>query len=255
MSDPFPRSLTEGKWESIRSGHELVFMGGDRMLDWEPNSGAFRLWEYDQTPAQGQDPLPGRAICEGKWSSIGRGHELVYLFQDRLLDWEPTTGKFRVWSFDRDANGGDPLPSCTCEGQWNSIRGDHNFIYLDGDLVLDWQPANGDYKVWRVDRHNRTDPFPGSAVVEGNWKSIRSGHDLVYLSRNRMLDWQPNSGDFRVWEVDRNGGGGDLLPGSAVMEGEWKTIRGNRKLIRVNEKQVLEWEPSSGSYRVWAVDV
>jgi hypothetical protein len=255
MSDPFPHSLTEGKWETIRGGHELVFMGGDRMLDWRPDTGDYRLWAYDQNPSQGADPLPGRAICEGRWTTIGRGHELVYLFHDRLLDWEPATGKFRVWQFDRNKQGGDPFPTTTCEGQWSSIRGAHHFIYLDGDLLLDWQPASGDYKVWQVDRNNTSDPFPGSAVVSGNWSTIRSGHELVYLSNNRMLDWVPQSGGFKVWNVDRSGKGGDLLPGSAVMEGEWRTIRGQRKLLRVNEKQVLEWESSSGTYRVWQVDV
>src|SRR5437868_2448428 len=103
MSDPFPRSQTEGKWETIRSGHELVFLGGDRMLDWKPDTGEFRLWAFDANVSPNSDPLPGRAICEGKWSSISRGHELIYLFKDALLDWEPSSGKFRVWRFDRNA--------------------------------------------------------------------------------------------------------------------------------------------------------
>ncbi len=254
--DPFPRALTEGRWETIRTGHELVFVGGDRMIDWEPSSGHYRLWAYDQTPNHGQDPLPGRAICEGTWSSIGRGHELTYLFKDRLLDWEPATGNYRVWEFDRDARGGDPFPTLTCEGNWETIGRGHRFIYLDGDLVLDWNVPTGDYRVWRVDRNDRKDPFPGRPVVEGNWSTIRTGHELVYLSKNRMLDWQSASGVYRVWQVDRDGSGGDLLPGAAVMEGEWSTIRGHdRKLLRVNERQVLDWDPSSGQYRVWEVDV
>lgn len=254
--DPFPRALTEGRWETIRAGHELVFVGGDRMIDWEPASGHYRLWAYDQTPNHGQDPLPGRAICEGNWSSIGRGHELTYLFKDRLLDWEPSTGNYRVWAFDRDATGGDPFPRLTCEGNWETIGRGHRFIYLDGDLVLDWNVPTGDYRVWRVDRNDTKDPFPGRPVVEGNWSTIRTGHELVYLSRNRMLDWTSATGEYRVWEVDREGGKGDLLPGAAVMEGTWSTIRGGeRKLIRVNEKQVLDWDPSSGQYRVWHVDV
>jgi len=250
--DPFPTSLTEGRWESIRGGHELVFMGGDRVLDWEPGSGNFRLWRYDNTPNPGQDPLPSLQ-AQGNWRSIGRGHELVYLFQDRLLDWEPSTGAFRVWRFDRNSSS-DPLPDLTAEGRWESIRGNHKFIYLDGDLVLDWEPGSGDYRVWRVDRNNRNDPFPGSAVVQGSWSSIRTGHDLVYLSNNRMLDWEPGSGHYRVWQVDRSGRG-DLLPGACVMEGDWRTIRGDKRLLRVTETQVLEWDHSSGEYRVWRVSV
>ncbi len=255
MSDPFPRALTEGRWDTIQRGHELVFMGGDRLFDWVPATGDFRLWEYDQTPSAGADPLPGRAIAEGRWTSIGRGHELVYLFKDRLLDWEPATGHFRVWRFDRSGGGGDPIPEITAEGTWDTIRGKHEFVYLDGDLMLDWQPESGDYKVWKVDRNNAGDPFPGSAVVEGRWDTIKTGHELVYLGKNRMLDWQPASGTYRVWEVARDASRGDLLPGAAVMEGTWSTIKGDRRIIRVNETQVLDWEPATGAYHVWSVAV
>jgi hypothetical protein len=177
------------------------------------------------------------------------------LFEDRLLDWEPSTGRFRVWHFDRHTRGGDPLPSTTCEGQWNSIRGQKKLIFCDGDQVLEWDQSNGGYRLWGLDRHNRQDPFPGSPIVQGSWNSIRGARDLVYLSNDRMLDWEPRSGAYRVWQVDRSGRTGDFLPGSPVMEGSWQSIRGSNKLIRVAQDQVLDWDPETGRYRVWAVRV
>ncbi|MBI4956178.1 MAG: hypothetical protein HY908_29435 [Myxococcales bacterium] len=251
MSDPFPSSNTKGQWQSIRGQKELIFMGADRMFEWEPGSGSFRLWHYDRY-ASG-DPLPGSPVAQGSWSSIRSGHELVYLFQNRLLDWEPSSGKFRVWNFDRN-NSSDPLPNTSCEGQWNSIRGAHKLIYIDGDQVLDWEPSTGKYRLWAYDRNHRSDPFPGSALVSGEWSSIRSGHELVYLSNDKMLDWEPGSGAYKVWRVDRHNSQ-DLLPGSPVAEGKWQTIVGHRKLYRVAEDQVLDWEPESGKYTVWRVQV
>jgi hypothetical protein len=250
MSDPFPSELCGGTWNSIRGSKVLTFMGGDRMLEWEPPSGNYRLWRYDNSYSQG-DPLPGGPIDEGNWGSIRGGHELVYLFEDRLLDWEPGTGHFRIWQFNRNG-GGDPLPNVTCEGTWGSIRQGHKLIYIDGDQVLDWEYTTGNYRLWQYDRNNSSDPFPGSPLVQGHWRSIQQGHELVYLSKNRMLDWEPNSGSYRVWSVQRSGN--DVLPNETA-SGSWNSIRGQHRLIRVAEDQCLDWEPENGRYRVWRVSV
>lgn len=251
MGDPFPNELCAGQWNSIRTGKELIFCGGDRMLEWEPGNGAYRLWRFDNTYSQG-DPLPGGPIAEGEWGSIRAGHELVYLFEDRLLDWEPSSGRFRVWQFDRNG-GGDPLPSVTCEGEWGSIRWGHKLIYLDADNVLDFEASTGKFRLWNYDRYNPSDAFPGAPSIEGEWSSIRTGHELIYLSKNRLLDWEPTSGLYRVWDVARSGS--DVLPGAPLSEGEWGSIRGDKRLIRVAEEQCLEWEPATGQYRVWRIDV
>jgi hypothetical protein len=36
--------------------------------------------------------------------------------------------------------------------------------------------------------------------VSGKWQSVVTGHELVYLSGNRMLDWVPATGDFRLYK-------------------------------------------------------
>jgi hypothetical protein len=192
MGDPFPFALCEGQWSSIRGGKELVFLGGDRMLEWEPGTGSFRVWRYDNTYAS-RDPLPGGPISQGTWNSIRTGHDLIYLFEERLLDWEPASGKFNVWAYDRNASG-DPLPAAAASGTWSSIRQGHKFIYLDADQVLDWEQPTGAFRLWQYDRGNRSDPFPGGPVVQGQWNSIRSGKELIYLSKYRMLEGEPATG-------------------------------------------------------------
>ena len=212
--DPFPSEITGGEWQSIRGQRELVFMGGDRMLEWEPPTGYYRLWQYDHSYAQ-RDPLPGGPLAEGTWGSIRTGHQLVYLFEDRLLDWEPASGNFRIWQFDRNAQGRDPLPNEVAQGHWGSINGQHRLMYIDADQVLDWDPPSGGFRLWRYDRYSAGDPFPDE-LAAGEWGSIRTGHELVYLSRNRMLDWEPQTGHYRVWQVARSGN--DCLPGSPTAD-------------------------------------
>src|SRR5439155_851174 len=66
----------------------------------------------------------------------------------------------------------------------------------------------------RYDTLPSADPLPDPAVVEGTWLSVRTGHQLIYLDGDRVLDWEPNSGHYRIWRYDRGVvGGGDPLPG------------------------------------------
>jgi hypothetical protein len=58
--DPFPLPpVTEGAWDTIRTGHELIFLGNATggtlsnvpegttdVLDWVPATGSYRIWRY-----------------------------------------------------------------------------------------------------------------------------------------------------------------------------------------------------------------
>ena len=91
--EPLPApALTENTWQSIRSGHQLIYVGGDWVLDWVVATGNYKVWRVERNPAAGADPLPKPAIFQGNWAEIRTGHQLVYLGGDRLLDWSPRQG-------------------------------------------------------------------------------------------------------------------------------------------------------------------
>lgn len=203
-ADPFPSAHAHGRWGSIGVGHTLLWLGGEHLLDWEPASGAFRLWWFDRSATGEADVLPS-LVSRGQWGSIGATKSLVYLGHDQVLDWEPSTGRFRIWHFDRQAGEGDPLPGGPLsEGEWSSIRTGHELIACAGH-VLDFVPGAGNYRVWLHDpsaRGQGGDPFPVE-VAAGNWSSIRHGHRLIYLGGDRVLDWEPDSGAYRIWSYVR----------------------------------------------------
>jgi hypothetical protein len=64
-------------------------------------------------------------------------------------------------------------------------------------------------EAWQYVSANRTNSglleciLPGLAVVSGKWQSVVTGHELVYLSGDRMLDWMPATGDFRLYKYVR----------------------------------------------------
>jgi hypothetical protein len=202
--DPLPHAVASGSWQSIRSGHQLVSLGGDHVLDWEANSGAYRVWRYDSAATGGEDIFP-TTTTEGRWQSIVAPARLVYLGDDKLLEWNPATGMFRIWHYDRGCqHGSDPLPGdAIAAGSWETIRSGHELVWC-GDQLLDWVPETGSYRIFSYDRGARgdADPFPDE-LTSGSWESIRGGHRLIHLEGDRVLDWEPRTGGYRIWTYGR----------------------------------------------------
>jgi hypothetical protein len=206
-ADPFPLPVVcQGNWAGIRAGHELVYLGSDRLLDWEPASGKFRVWLINRAATGNADPIPGVPQTTGQWTSLDSDHQLISLGSDRVLDWVASTGAYRVWRHEPTALGAaDPLPlPVLTQGTWSSIRTGHRLIPLGKDRVLDWKPATGEYRMWRYDRNATGDPFPGEPEVVGKWQTLRTGHELLYVDGDRVLDWEPANGHFRLYHYARH---------------------------------------------------
>jgi hypothetical protein len=206
-ADPLPAPpICFGNWASIREDNDIVYLGGDRLLDWDRGTKRFRVWLINRATTGNADPIPGVPQSNGLWTSIDSGHRLISLGGDRVLDWVPGSGDYRVWKHDPLAVGAvDPLSAPPLnQGNWSSIRSDRRLVPVGNDRVIDWKPATGDYRVWRYDRSGTGDPFPGEPEVVGQWVTVRSSHDLLYVEGDRVLDWEPANGHFRLYRYDRN---------------------------------------------------
>ena len=254
---PFNGPVCSGVWKSIKSGHELVYLEGNRLLDWEPSSGHYRIWRYDRERSGKADPLPGGPVVEGTWKSIADGHQLVYMGGDRILDWEPETGSYRIFAYDRSIAGNrDPLTGIEVEGKWGSINAGHTLIYMGGDAVLDWVAETGHYRIWFYDREKKgaDDPFPGKPIAEGTWKSIKAGHHLMQFDGDRVLDWE-DSGRYRIWAYDMTQRGAeDPFPGKPLAEGEWPHAAPGVSFHYMDGDRILEWNSQTGAYQVWSFE-
>lgn len=127
--------------------------------------------------------------------------------------------------------------------------------------MLDWVPTTRDWIVWPYDRMAISeDPLPEPAIKEGTWKTIGSGHTLLYFGGDMALDWVPAIGDYRVFRSDWSQQ--DFLPGPARSKGAWATIRdmvigevaSEHRLVYLGGDHVLDWVPQDRSYRVWHFD-
>ncbi len=81
--------------------------------------------------------------------------------------------------------------------------------------------------MWAYNK-NASDPLEYK-IKEGDWTTIRLGHELVPINNSYMIDWVPGSGDYRLWRYDRYAS--DPLPGPALQAGTWLTILAGHVLV------------------------
>jgi hypothetical protein len=223
-ADPLTGPEVWGKWNTIKSKHNIVYLGNDRVLDVDSN-GNYKIWVYDRSVNGNADPFV-TAEVKGKWDSIRGTDQLIYLGNDRVL--QVMSSEYFIWVYDRSVRGNnDPFPEgAEVLGKWNTIGTYHDLYYLGSDHVLDVDD-DGNFRIYIYDRSvkGENDPFPGGWEVKGQWKTIDSNSQLVYLGQDRVLDLQ-SDGDYRIWVYDRSvRGKNDPFPGGEEVYGNWKTIR------------------------------
>jgi hypothetical protein len=228
------------------------------MLDWEPATGNFRIWNYDSNATQ-SDPLPGPQVVGGNWQSIRTGHELAFLSAvGGLLDWEPATGHYRILRYDKNVTNGDPFPTPPL-AQGNDSFG---ILFAPGRQVtqisrnlLSWSPASGDFVLLNyLTNPNHVDLLSGGVVTKGKWQTIGQGHTLIDLGLSvesdnpRVLDWVPATGGYRIWRYDAQAINSktDPLPGAPIVNSSWDTIRSGHHLVYLGGDRVLDWVEATG---------
>jgi hypothetical protein len=225
-------------------------LGEGDVLAWAPATGDFSVLRDDRS--RPNDPVPARVVARGTRPTFRAGHRLVALGAGRLLDWEPATGAYREWTYDATATG-DPFSETPAVwGTWETIRAGHRLVPVGENLVLDWVPSTGAYRLWRYDPtlSGEADPLPGSPVTSGTWASIHGGHRLIGLG-DAVLDWEPERGTYRTWTFDPSAA--DPLPtlrGSAA----WTGAGPDERLFPLAPGRILAWNARTGDYRVFGFD-
>jgi hypothetical protein len=214
--------VRSGKWSTIRSGHSLIYMGGDLVLDHVPATGAYRLFlaEWDKP-----DFLPGPPLVKGAWVTIRdkvvdgalQQHRLTYLGGNHVLDWVPQNRSFRIWKLDRRFTRDDPLLGVrTFPGDGSTVEiplsegvfpdsavdADTQIVPISAKEILIFHPATGQFGVFNYDR-TLLSPQPFTLTPRaGVWTNLRQGHVLVWLGElgeGQLLDWESATGKFRLF--------------------------------------------------------
>lgn len=220
-----------GRSSRIPKGYHLAQVG-NYILQWSPlnsdNQYAYRLLQFNPDAA---DPL-GSYDADGKWTANAvkagtwtkskfffsrpdfanpggatkgyeKGSDLVLVSaHDFVLNWIPTEGRGTYQLFNFDPGSADPLPNAWgAQGAWFTIELGHQLMYVSG-YILDWNTATADFAIWQFDAQTETSlSYP--AIKTGNWKKlgITARHELTVLG-NYLLDREPATGKYRLWEFD-----------------------------------------------------
>ncbi len=159
---------------------------------------SFQLWNFDPAPATpgASDPLSNQITQQDAFSLIDVDSRLLPM-GNRVLEWRPLTGDYRVWSFDPQEDTPLALPFLS-EGNWPDIGSDRQLVPL-GDYVLDWRPADRSFRLWGFDP-NAANPLVGP-VREGTLpdafaadSTLLAVEDRVPVDAERAL--QPGTLDF-----------------------------------------------------------
>ena len=126
------------------------------------------------------------------------------------------------------------LISTNTDGMWVRLQGQG----VPKNSVATWPSSDKPHV-------NYVDPLPGPPVVDGTWQTVRTGHSLIYLRSNRILDWEPASGHYRIWDYDENATNSNPLKWPPVTKGTWATIRTGHELVFIRPiDKMLDWESS-----------
>jgi DNA-dependent RNA polymerase auxiliary subunit epsilon len=234
--------------------HEMTYLGRDAMLDYEPATGHYRIWQFDRVLSEKGEPFLSPPLVRGLWSAPNR--RLVFLGFDRLLDYAPGSGKYAFWQCDHTYwSSGRPLQcSNVGEGKDATLKGDKQFIYIGMDAILSMHTPTGRYQIFKYARkEGKRNMFPSSDVLaSGTWAQMR-GMQLTYMGSDMLLSYDELTGSYKYWMLKRSIGNStsDPLEGP-IAEGAFSDIR--HRFVPMQEDRLLDLDPTSGRYRVLQCD-
>lgn len=232
--DPKSRNLltqVPGKRGTTPKGHHLVQVG-NYILQWSPlntdGQYAYRLLEFNPNAAN-------------VFGSFGR-------------DKEWTDGAVQSGSWSKGKFFGSRSDFANAQGAKKGFESGTDLVLVSlHNFVLNWIPTagRGTYHLFNFD-HGSRDPLPGPVTPQGAWLTIDAGHQLIPIG-GYIIDWEAKSGAYALWQFDAQDKNALSYP--AISQGNLRELGINsRHRLNAIGKYLLDWEPASGAYRLWAFD-
>ena len=218
-----------------------------QLLDYDSMGGGARILRLSLPESHANsttcDALPLPPLFTGAWPH--RGHRLLSVGADTVLDVAPETGEFRLWQCHRaafeptaappalGAAGVEPsdqtlekVCSVGAHGSWPLLAQYTQAVWLGPttDALLLFDAASGRYEAWGL---RRADNFwrpraNATALARGAWPALK-GRVLVNAGLSTLVAADPKSGDYAFYYFDhsvltKGGGGGGGVGGLMVAE-------------------------------------
>jgi len=133
----------------------------------------------------------------------------------------------------------------------------HELIYLEDGLVLDWQASTGEFRVFELARHpdSMCPAIPERPIVSGTW-SNRKYHKLVYIGcagsppGGKILDYDPMEGTYEIVRFNHKPVAGQDPMMDVLSSGFRREIM-NFEPIYVNDDEIFFYEIQTGKFSAY----
>lgn len=217
---------------------QYVYMGQDRVLDFEPHSGRYTVWSVDRDPVNMQCRMLDDSVATG-YLQNSINHKLLAA-GDNIVDFDSTTGKFRIASCNSGVLVSGVKLQCNSwtEGTWLQFV-NHNLFVLSTSpgaaaVVIDINPTTGEYRTWHLGTKEQLDngiPLLSSVPVgQGTLAGLVGAEVTTVPALSTIIAQQPITSTTNFY-ILYNGG---LKESGAPIRREMKmkTIDGKNELMQ-----------------------
>ena len=206
-----------GYWPANKSGlpwnRQFVGLEDGNVLDRDLGDGSTQIWtviaSLDATSPTAL--VPSASLVGGPQEQFRRGHRLVHLGPNRLLEWlprpcagrtapsDPCAGSdYNVWSYSLDSGAALNF-QIVSSGFWRDV-GDESDIAADGEHLFVWIRATGQLRSYTIDlglkdpldQTPAANPPANAALASQDWDPPTSApaikHLVVILQDGRSFD-------------------------------------------------------------------
>jgi hypothetical protein len=174
---------------------ELVPVGGGAFLLWVPSSGYAQLWK---PTTSGYGPVSWTRWTEPTFSSIA-----TWAFGDAIVTLHQKNADLSLWHAQPNAAPGTALLARQSHSPFRPTALTRELLALDETHMLVWFPGDGSFTLHRLDKSaaSETAALDMTPLASGSHPRFLRGHELVALDSTRLLEWEPRTGDYRIWPV------------------------------------------------------
>jgi hypothetical protein len=191
--------LTSTAFSVLTRNSIVVNLGQERVLVFDQQTGVRRVHGVSLAASFTETPITPAIGPVGNLSLRITGRDMVALDDGHVLEWEPGTGRFEIWRYDRSREEETALVATSFGGQRDEFRRGHRLIPLGDGRLLVWTPITGTYRIrsfsWDA---GSGDPFSTSLTPDGSWPLLTPDHEILLLDAGQLLIWHRPTGDLEV---------------------------------------------------------
>jgi hypothetical protein len=178
---------TEGSWGSFKADQYLVYLGAQRLLDYERLTGNYRVWHFDRSASGDEDPLPLPVVAEGQSDAL-KERNIAYLGGELLMSYDLGSGNYSFIFYERNVTG-DAVVFELIDEQVPDAFPMQDFqvvSMMDGDVMV-VDPVSGKYMLHACQGPSIEDRNKEPECDVRTEGTLYSGHPCNYWNRTDCL--------------------------------------------------------------------